>query len=438
MSARPLPPFLPENIEAFRAHAIEHLDDWFEYYQNAYAYTETVRAKEAGIETQLQSLQQEKQDWQAQKVLLESHVILLKEQLKEKDQEILKATLTAHLCQKASLPTVRDLTPGASKSPPAEEAIAPNVGTTLPPAPGTASSTRISEKLPDPDKFDGSRETLRPFLQQIHAKMTANADRFPTSTSRLTYVAGRLTGKAYNLILPRMIRGVPQFPDYVNLLDYLEIAFGDPDRIQNAQNRLYRLKQRDQDFNTYLSEFQRLALEGEVPEDALSPLLFQNISRELQDMLLHNPTPSREYHQFANHLQTLDNRYRQHQIQTRQPRHTHKKELPARRSSPRPQRGRSPPATPTPAGDPMDLSNQRRYNRPNLRRENNQCFRCGSSTHYLRDCPEPDTRPAKFRQATMAYSPHRISRQSSPRLTVFSRSNSRNSQRNQENGASLS
>jgi hypothetical protein len=61
MSARPLPPFLPESIEAFRAHAIEHLDDWFKYYQNAYAYTETVRAKEAGIETQLQYLQQEKQ-----------------------------------------------------------------------------------------------------------------------------------------------------------------------------------------------------------------------------------------------------------------------------------------------------------------------------------------------------------------------------------------
>lgn len=49
-----------------------------------------------------------------------------------------------------------------------------------------------------------------------------------------------------------------------------------------------------------------------MPDDALTPLLFQGISRELQDMLLHNPPPSQKFHQYANHLQALDNRYRQH------------------------------------------------------------------------------------------------------------------------------
>jgi hypothetical protein len=86
----------------------------------------------------------------------------------------------------------------------------------------------------------------------------------------------------------------------------------------------------------------------------------------------------------------------------------------------------------------MDLSNQRRYNRPNYRRENNQCFRCGLSTHYLRDCPEPDTRPAKFRHAAITYSPRRPSRQTSSQSPTSSRPGSRNSWRGQENGASLS
>jgi hypothetical protein len=435
MSARPLPPFLPESIEAFRAHATEHLDDWFEYYQNVYAYSEGAREREAEAATRFEAA---KQDLQGRVTMLENHVTLLKQQMKEKEQEILDAHVALRLCQQTNLPTVRALTPVESKTPSAEEATAPNVGETLPPAPRSASSARISEKLPDPEKFDGSRENLRPFLQQIHAKMIANADRFTTRTSRLTYIAGRLSGKAYNLILPRMVFGVPQFPDYPDLLEYLEVAFGDPDRVQNAQNRLYRLKQRDQDFNTFLSEFQRLALEGEVPEDALSPLLFQNISRDLQDMLLHNPTPSREYHQFANHLQSLDNRYRQHQIQTRQPRPAPKKESFPRRYSPKPQRGRSPPTAPVPAGEPMDLGNQRRYNRPNRRRDNNQCFRCGSSNHYLRDCPEPDTRPTRLRQAALAYSPDCTSRRTSPRSPASSRSVSRNSRREQENGVSLS
>ena len=76
------------------------------------------------------------------------------------------------------------------------------------------------------------------------------------------------------------------------MLEYLEQAFGDPDRAQNAQNKLFQLRQKNLDFSTYFSEFQRLALEGDMPESALTPLLFQGISRELQDMLLHNLAPS--------------------------------------------------------------------------------------------------------------------------------------------------
>jgi hypothetical protein len=46
-----------------------------------------------------------------------------------------------------------------------------------------------------------------------------------------------------------------------------------------------------------------------MPEDALAPLLFKGIFRELQDMLLHNPTPSQKYKNYADHLQALDNRF---------------------------------------------------------------------------------------------------------------------------------
>ncbi|CAJ2507924.1 Uu.00g091100.m01.CDS01 [Anthostomella pinea] len=72
--------------------------------------------------------------------------------------------------------------------------------------------------------------------------MTTNADRFLTVTAWLTYVAGRLTRKAYELILPKTRYGVPDFLDYPEMLAYLENAFGDPDRIQNTQNKLYQLK----------------------------------------------------------------------------------------------------------------------------------------------------------------------------------------------------
>jgi hypothetical protein len=90
----------------------------------------------------------------------------------------------------------------------------------------------------------------------------------------------------------------------------MEEAFGDPDRVQNAQNELFRLRQKNHDFSTFYAEFERLALEGEMPETSRGPLLMQNISYELHEMLLHTPTPSKEYRPLVRYLQELDNRRR--------------------------------------------------------------------------------------------------------------------------------
>lgn len=140
-----------------------------------------------------------------------------------------------------------------------------------------------------------------------------------------------------------------------------------------------------------------------MPEEGLTPLLFQGISRELQDMLLHNPSPSRQFRDYAQHLQSLDNRYRQHQKQVNRtkPNHTPRAPTPASYAE-----AASPRATPEPArrngsphptrdqnqGDPMDLSMQR-ASRPNGRRERGECYRCGAKDHQVAHCPEPDTRP---------------------------------------------
>jgi hypothetical protein len=184
--------------------------------------------------------------------------------------------------------------------------------------------------------------------------------------------------------------------------------------------------------------------------DALTPFLEKAVSKELSDMLLYNPPANYSYNTLVSHFREMDIRLQEHRERTR-PRTFNKSNstprttlvtvpLPtgSRKKSPSPRRGRSPPENRQHPGEPMDLSNQRRYNRPNTRRENNQCFRCGSNSHYLRDCPEPDTRPIKFRQAAITYSPPRNSRRPSPRSPVSNRSDSRNSLRYQENGVSLS
>jgi hypothetical protein len=436
MASQPNPPLSTDSIEELADHVCRNPTEWMLYLRNMSNYaaileskTATLHATTTDLETviakrdaiiQYQEEQYRKELDSNQKKIIQLEV--------EKTQLLAAATPAVYTPPTESVPEPK---PAAEQ--PADAAPRP---TTLAPA-ARSDSSHLSEKLPDPKEFDGTRNDLRRFTQQIYGKMKANADRFPTATARLTYIAGRLTGKAYDLILPKTVYGVPEFVDYPEMLKYLEDAFGDPDRVQNAQNKLYQLKQKNLDFSVYFSEFQRLALEGEMPEDALTPLLFQGISRELQDMLLHNPSPSRKYRDYANHLQGLDNRYRQHQQQVARTRNpttprpatsyaattrptTTASETPRHVQSPRPewrnQRPASPPAT---GGDPMDLSAQKKFV-PNGRRERGECFRCGSKTHRVASCPEPDTRPRSQLHYSHLYRPDspNSSRSASPPPSV--------------------
>jgi len=299
----------------------------------------------------------------------------------------------------ATIPTV--ITPDSSPEPGQSTKIRVDVTegetpliTTTPTA-----SSKISERLPDPEKFDGNRKDLRRFTQQIYSKLAANSDRFTSANSRLAYVASRLSGFAYELILPKVKFGIYQFVDYPQMLEYLEKAFGDPDRIKNAQNDLFRLRQKNLDFSAFFAEFERLALEGEMPDSALTPLLNQTISRELPEMLLHNSNPLDEFRTFARHLPELENRRRQYYQNT----YTGRSETTIRsfqpKTTPIPQSSRPSLRQTTYASvtreqtsrDPMDLSIQRYASRPD--KETGNCYRCHRPGHRSRDCLLPDTRP---------------------------------------------
>ncbi|GKU11187.1 unnamed protein product, partial [Fusarium langsethiae] len=313
----------------------------------------------------------------------------------------------------------------------------------------STTSSYLSERIPDPDKFEGSRADLRRFRIAINEKLDVNRDRFPTAVSRVAYVNSRLGKEAHKLIHPYTRDGICRLSDYQDVLDILQKAYGDPNESRTARRKLDSIKQGNRDFSAFHAEFQSLSIDSGLQGDVLAAPLEKAVSKELSDMLLYNPPADYRYKTLVSHFQELDTRLREHRERTRlhsfrrptttpSTRPTHPQTTRQERKSPSPHRGRSPPGDKQPAGDPMDLSNQRRYNRPNPRRENNQCFRCGSSTHYLRDCPEPDTRPARLRQAVLAYSPHRSSRRPSPPSSTSSRSSSRNSRKHPENGASLS
>jgi uncharacterized protein DUF4939/zinc knuckle protein len=416
MPPAPRPPFLPQNLEEFAEHFTGHQHEWFEYCRRAY---EVIEAHDAALAESLEAVRQAEMKLEA--LQLEHNRLkenftraqgireYQDEQLQKMQQKLVDALKERDQAVALSAPVVN--TPRSSPVPACEPAAEAPVAATLgAPAPSdtvSAGSAKLSERLPDPDKFEGDRKDLRRFVSQIHEKMNVNRDRFPTSQSRMTYVTNRLKGAPYAQILPYIHRGVCQLEDYDKILDILDRAFGDPNRVNNARNELFRLRQTHKEFGLFFAEFQRLALEGEMSEDALPTLLEQAISRELRGMLMHNEPPSREYHQFANFLQDLENRRRHYENISTNTRPATNRPAPANRPTERttdsqpqytkhatsaPERAQAPPNP-----DAMDLSATRRM--ASTRRERGECFRCGSKEHQVRDCPLPDRRPLGIRPA---------------------------------------
>lgn len=143
-------------------------------------------------------------------------------------------------------------------------------------------------------------------------------------------------------------------------------------------------------------------------EDALAPLLFYSISRELQDMLLHNPGPSRTYREFGSHLQTLDNRLQKYQHHIARSCNSASAgtsaRAPAQPAPVRPHETSRPfsAQTPSPRKEPVELSMQRQSDG---RKERHDCYCCGPSSHFIVQCAQPNTRKVGHNSFCQARSP---------------------------------
>jgi hypothetical protein len=183
--------------------------------------------------------------------------------------------------------------------PVAKKPADPAVGVPPSVAPLSSKASRLSECLPDPEKFEGNQKDLCHFISQIHEKMNVNCNHFLSAQSHITYVTNCLKGPPYAQILPYIYRGICQLTNYEEILDILDCAFGDPNQVNNTCNDLFCLQQTNKDFGVFFAEFQHLALEGEMPEETLPTLLEQAINHKLHSMLMHNKPSSQKYHKFA-------------------------------------------------------------------------------------------------------------------------------------------
>lgn len=73
--------------------------------------------------------------------------------------------------------------------------------------------------------------------------------------------------------------------DYIEILDILEHAYGDPNKPKSARDKLLKYRQTNKLFSVFIAEFQRLALGGKVSEDSKIMLLEASINDEAEHIL---------------------------------------------------------------------------------------------------------------------------------------------------------
>ena len=91
-------------------------------------------------------------------------------------------------------------------------------------------TSRLSPAHPDPDTYHGDAKTLSIFLREVQAKLTVNADWYPTEATKMIYLKSRLRGRAYNTVIQGFaIDGSISYNTTKDIVALLQQSFGNID-----------------------------------------------------------------------------------------------------------------------------------------------------------------------------------------------------------------
>ena len=168
------------------------------------------------------------------------------------------------------------------------------------------------------------------------------------------------------------------------LIAILDTAFGNPNRVAEAESKLSTLQQGTREFALYYAEFQRYAADVKWDEVAKLSALRRGLSCKLKNDLVTAATDPATVAELVTLCNHLDMRRRTLQNESRTP---HPNTTPCTGATASATMASTSSCT---APGPMDLS----ANRPRLTAEERakrmaegRCYRCGGVRHMVRQCP---------------------------------------------------
>jgi hypothetical protein len=139
-----------------------------------------------------------------------------------------------------------------------------------------------TEKFEKIKLYFGNKNDLRTFLTKLRTRCAT----MPDTQAKLRYAFNALSGPVASQVLPYVRDDRVELADLVALIKILKNAFDNPNRVRNAENKLFIIAQETRDFSTYFAEFQRYAAEVNWDDSAKMTALRRGISYQLRQDLV--------------------------------------------------------------------------------------------------------------------------------------------------------
>jgi hypothetical protein len=115
----------------------------------------------------------------------------------------------------------------------------------------TKASTKPKASLPDPEKFNGQAHKFDTWLLSIKAKLQVEGTAIGDAIAQFYYVYLNLESHVQAMILPQLSQADETSYNYNTILDQLTRVYDNPNKVQEAEDKLYALKQGTDSLHAY-------------------------------------------------------------------------------------------------------------------------------------------------------------------------------------------
>jgi Retrotransposon gag protein len=172
--------------------------------------------------------------------------------------------------------------------------------------------TKPKASLPDPEKFTGQSYKFDTWLPSIKAKLRIDSEAIGDSVAQFYYVYLNLDSQVQAMVLPQLSQAEEsQEWDYNTVFDQLARVYDNPNKVQEAEDKLFNLKQGLDPITAYIAKFERTLYEahGQNWPDVNKISTFRNgLSPSIRNRLLQQLNLPRQYSEFIRTVQQLAGR----------------------------------------------------------------------------------------------------------------------------------